>query len=73
MVKHRKLACKTTSKVTGNYVTVKATCPIKPKVVKVPCKPRKKYEHKPVPRLCKGLTGRAKKECIRIAHKKYYN
>ena len=67
----KKGVCKTTAKVVGNHVTVKATCPVKPKVVKAPCAPRKKYTKKPVPRLCKGLKGRTLKECKRISRKEY--
>ena len=69
--KKTKLACKTTAKVVGNHVTVKATCPIKSKVVKTPCAPRKKYTKKPVPRVCKGLAGIALKECKKIMRKEY--
>jgi hypothetical protein len=66
-----KSVCKTTAKVIGSRVTVKTTCLVKPKVVKVPCGKRKKYTKAPVPRICKGLKGRALDECKRIIHKKY--
>lgn len=71
----KKGACKTTTKVTGNRVTIKTICPVKTKIVKQPCAPRKKYTKRPVPRtprICKGLKGRSKKECIRISRKQYY-
>ncbi len=67
----KKGACKTTAKVTGNHVTIRTTCPVKSKVVKAPCAPRKKYRREPVPQVCKGLTGRSLKECKRITRKKY--
>lgn len=68
-----KTACKTTAKVIGNHVTVKTTCPLKPKVVKAPCAKIKKGVHKKarIPTQCKGLTGRSLTECKHIMHKKY--
>lgn len=77
MTKHKgrksKTACKTTAKVIGNHVTVKTTCPLKPKVVKAPCAKPKKVVRKrtPTPLPCKGLAGRALTECRHIMHKKY--
>lgn len=69
MAKHRpKKACKSTAKVVGDHVTIKATCPLKqPK-----CSPKGSgKKHKSTPRVCKGLKGRALKECKKIMHKQY--
>lgn len=72
MVKHRaKKGCKSTAKVIGNHVTVKATCPLKPKK----CTPKSPGKRKKTrtPGVCKGLKGRSLKECKKIIHKKYTN
>ena len=68
MVKHRKhkSACTAHAKVSGNHVTVKATCPVKSKTTTVVKRVKaRRTKHTEVPSTCKGLKKKARKECAK--------